>query len=81
LYCLPLASEGQGTPPKEDGKMKKYFFTRIILPLLFPKDIRCPHCGYKMEFVPKDPNQPWIMHNGYGCRHCGYYFITNTELR
>ena len=53
-----------------------YKITSKILPLLFPKEHRCPHCGYKMEFVPKNSNQPWIMHNGYGCPHCGYYFIT-----
>lgn len=53
-----------------------YKITSKILPLLFPKERRCPHCGYKMEFVPKNPNQPWIMYDGYGCTHCGHYFIT-----
>ena len=52
-----------------------YKITAVIFPLLFPKDRRCPHCGYKIEYVPKDPNYPWILTNGYGCPHCGHYFM------
>ena len=52
-----------------------YKITAVILPLLFPKDHRCPCCGFKMEYVPKNHKYPWTLVNGYGCPHCGHYFI------
>jgi hypothetical protein len=42
--------------------------------------IKCPKCKTKMVFCPKNPKEPWIKFDGYGCPKCEeYYFFTPND--